>query len=148
MDNNNNIDKIITSILEEPKTVALLIHNYFAKECNIELGEFTLRTYESEEPSALEYDKSICIDKYSFQLDNVHTCVHIRYIKDKNRIIDKDFIYIDHIEVSNYDSSDLLRHNMLNTNDNLQFIVHTVSYLVKNVRLKIDLDMKFEKVED
>lgn len=144
----NNIDKIITNILEEPKTVALLIHNYFAKECNIELGEFKARTHESEEPSALDYDRYICVDKYFFYRDNIYTYVYIRYSKDKNGIIDKYFIYIDHIEINNYNSSTLLRYDMLNTNDNLQFIVYTVSYLVKNVRLKIDLDMKFEKVED
>jgi len=144
----NNIDKIITNILEEPKTVALLIKDYFFKECNIELGEFTLRTYESEEPSALEYDKSICIDKYSFHKENIQTYVYIRYNKDKNGIIDKDFIYIDHIESNSYDSSNLLRCNLLLTKDNLQFISYTVSYLVKGVRLKIDLDMKFEKEEN
>ena len=145
--NMDSIYKIITSILEEPKTVALLIKDYFSKECNIELGEFTVRTHESEEPSALNYDRYICVDKYSFRRDTIYTYVYIRYNKDKNGIIDKDFIYIDYIDISNHNSSNLLQYNMLNTNSNLQFTVYTVSYLVNGVRLKIDLDMKFEKQE-
>ena len=88
------------------------------------------------------------MDKYSFHRDTIYTYVYIRYSKDNNGIIEKDFIYIDHIEINNHNSSTLLQFNMLNTNSNLQFIAYTVSYLVNGVRLKIDLDMKFEKVED
>ena len=144
----DSIYKIISNILEEPKTMALLIKDYFSKEYNITLGEFTVRTHESEEPSALNCDRYICVDKYSFHINTVYTYVYIRYNKDKNGIIDKDFIYIDHIESNSYDSSNLLRCNLLLTKDNLQFISYTVSYLVNGVRLKIDLDMKFEKEED
>lgn len=148
--------KIISNILEEPKTMALLIKDYFSKECNIELGEFIVCTHESKETSALDYDRYICIDKYSFNRKTAQTYVYIKYIKDKDGNIDKDNVIINHIEIYKLSKSGIDTNKLFDPYNcledinysNLEFISYKVLYLVKNVRLKIDLDMKFEKVED